>query len=156
MKPDEFVDSNQPDTDQILHYLTSAARSIVKGVDTMYSPEGKQTITHIYNWLRSDLMAGNFKEFEKGYDEALRKYPDEASELYDTMYEHAGLGMDGTYEEFMAKCTDTGMAEGIGSTIKRGIKNIKRGMQGWGQLADVPDDDPRLLPGAKDSPRQLV
>lgn len=111
MKPDEFVDSNQPNTDQILHYLTSAARSIVKGVDTGYSPEGKRIITHIYNWLRSDLMDGNFKEFEKGYDEALRKYPDEASELYDTMYEHAGLGMDGTYEQFMAKCTDNGVNE---------------------------------------------
>lgn len=146
----------QPDTDQILHYLTSAARSIVKDIDNGYSPEGKRTITHIYNWLRGDLMAGNLAEYEKSYDDALRKYPDEASELYDVMYEHAGLGMEGTYEEFMAKCTDNGMAEGIGSTIKRGIKNIKRGMQGWGQLNDIPDDDPRLLPGAKDSPRQLV
>ena len=140
----------QPDTDQILHYLTSAARSIVKDIDNGYSPEGKRTITHIYNWLRGDLMAGNLAEYEKSYDDALRKYPDEASELYDVMYEHAGLGMEGTYEEFMAKCTDNGMAEGIGSTIKRGIKNIKRGMQGWGQLNDIPDDDPRLLPNTPD------
>lgn len=49
-----------------------------------------------------------------------------------------------------------GVEEGIGDTIKRGVKSVKRGMQGWGQLNDVPDDDPRLLPGAKDTPRQLV
>ena len=46
--------------------------------------------------------------------------------------------------------------EGISDTIKRGVKSVKRGMQGWGELNDIPDDDPRLLPGAKDTPRQLV
>lgn len=48
------------------------------------------------------------------------------------------------------------LGEGLGDTIKRGVKSFKRGMQGWGHLNDIPDDDPRLLPGAKDSPRQLV
>ena len=138
MKPDEFVDSNQPDTDQILYYLTSAARSMLKDVDSMYGPDAKQEITHIYNWLRGDLKEGNFKEFEKTYDMALRKYPDAASELYDAMYEHAGVGMHGTYEEFMAKCTDNGMAEGIGDSIKRGLKSVKRGMQGWGGVQGKP------------------
>ena len=112
MKPDEFI-ANQPNTDQILYYLTSAARSMLKDVDSMYGPEAKQDISYIYNWLRGDLKEGNFKEFEESYDTALRKYPDAASELYDVMYEHAGLGMDGTYEQFMAKCTDNGVSEGL-------------------------------------------
>lgn len=54
------------------------------------------------------------------------------------------------------KSATEGVAEGIGDTIKRGVKSVKRGIQGWGQLNDIPDDDPRLLPGAKDTPRQLV
>ena len=54
------------------------------------------------------------------------------------------------------KGVNGGVEEGIGDTIKRGVKSVKRGMQGWGQLNDIPDDDPRLLPGAKDTPRQLV
>lgn len=131
----------QPDTDQILHYLTSAARSIVKGVDTGYSAEGKRTITHIYNWLRSDLMDGNLAEYESSYDYCLQKYPDEACELYDTMYEIAGLGIHGTYEEFMAKCTESVVGEGFGDTIKRGIKSVKRGMQGWGN--NMPGGGPK-------------
>jgi hypothetical protein len=49
-----------------------------------------------------------------------------------------------------------GVEEGISDTIKKGVKSVKRGWQGWGHLNDIPDDDPRLLPGAKDTPRQLV
>ncbi len=132
----------QPDTDQILHYLTSAARSIVKDIDNGYSPEGKRTITHIYNWLRGDLMAGNLAEYEKSYDDALRKYPDEASELYDVMYEHAGLGMEGTYEEFMAKCSERQVNEfgrpGLEQTSSRepqvGETCLVRGFKGKAKL----------------------
>jgi hypothetical protein len=150
-----FGETSGPDTDSILEYLTSAYRMLAGS--GLFSSDGESELKAIYEMLRSPLMEGDFSKFDEMYDYMSGRYPDIFDELVGQMYLEAGLGDHGTYEQFMAKVGGgAGLGEGIGDTIKRGVKNIKRGMQGWGQLNDVPDDDPRLLPGAKDTPHQMV
>lgn len=100
---DEDQSEGNPDTDQILYYLTSGYRELLKYRDQYMSFD---TIENIYNYLRDDLKQGNYEEFDKTYNRVLMKYPDAATELFDAMFEAAGLGDEATIEEFMAKCND--------------------------------------------------
>lgn len=101
--------NGQPNTDQILEYLTDAYL-LLRDNKNMYSEEGFYTITRIYDGLRHDLKNGDYDGFSNTYEEYLSKYPDAAGELIDTMFEEAGLPHDGTIEQFLEKCS--GMQEG--------------------------------------------
>ena len=199
--------AGEPSVDDILYYLTSGYRTLQKYAD---SYQDFSTITRIYDGLRMDLKEGNYIAFSRSYEEYLSKYPDAAGELYDAMFEAAGLPADeGTIEEFLQKCSgvmeginetyviirtdsegkkdvfaggfDTyekaqkelddclahplhtkhkqkfeikrkgqqGVKEGIGDTIKRGVKQVQRGMQGWGNQGMKNMTD-------KETPRDLV
>ena len=101
-----------PDVDQILEYLTSAYLNIHTHGNDWYSGEGMSTVTRIYNSLRDDLKAGDYNAFSDTYERALMKYPDASVELFDAMFEEAGLEYDATIEEFLAKCSEHAIDEG--------------------------------------------
>ena len=68
-----------------------------------------------------DLKGGNCIAFSQSYNNYLERYPDAASELYDAMFEAAGLPADeGTIEEFLQKCS--GVTEGL--TIREAAKSV--------------------------------
>ena len=107
--------AGEPSVDDILYYLTSGYRTLQKYAD---SYQDFSVITRIYDGLRMDLKEGNYAAFSRSYEEYLSKYPDAASELYDAMFEAAGLPPDeGTIEEFLQKCSDVteSMMEGARS-----------------------------------------
>lgn len=115
-----------PNTDQILYALTDAARHIANS--DAYGTDGKRTISALYDLMRTPLKAGDLAGFEKAYDYCLRKYPDEASELIDTMYQSAKLGDQGTYEEFMTKMHE-------GKKVDRMVGHVKSSEQKLGKSA---------------------
>ena len=115
-----------PNTDQILYALTDAARHIANS--DAYGTDGKRTISALYDLMRTPLKAGDLAGFEKAYDYCLRKYPDEASELIDTMYQSAKLGDQGTYEEFMAKMHE-------GAKVDRMVGHVKSSEKKLGKSA---------------------
>jgi tetratricopeptide (TPR) repeat protein len=142
MRPDDVAKSpvtesaGEPSVDDILYYLTSAYRNLQKYAD---SYQDFSDITRIYENLRYDLKAGDYAAFQKTYEDSLSRYPDAAVELFDAMFVEAGLPEEqGTIEQFIEKCSATN--EGIGDTIKRGVKQVKRGMQGWGGVQGKPGD----------------
>ena len=107
-----MYESSEESVDQILEYLTSAYRSLQKYRDQY---QDFSVITRIYEGLRLDLKEDNLKEFHRTYEMYLSKYPDAAGELYDAMFEAAGLGPNATIEEFLDKCRP--VSEGIKSKI---------------------------------------
>jgi len=95
--------AKDPDTDQILYYLTNAIQS-VKRKQSAYSNELYVEMVNIHNSLRRSLMKGNLDEFVDDYHYALEKQPDAATELYGEMFIDAGLSDQATIEEFLEKC----------------------------------------------------
>ena len=158
-------EAGEPNVDDILYYLTSAYRHLQQNADFY---QDFSVITHVYEVLRYDLKAGDYAAFQRTYENCLAKYPDASVELFDAMFVEAGLPEEqGTIEQFLEKCSgmqegyddeehpirDDGnegrpgkarypgtATEGIGDTIKRGVKNIKRGMQGWGGVQSKPSE----------------
>lgn len=101
--------AGEPNVDDILYYLTSGYRTLQKYPD---SYQDFSVITRIYDSLCMDLKGGNYIAFSQSYNNYLERYPDAAAELYDAMFEAAGLPADeGTIEEFMQKCS--GVTEGV-------------------------------------------
>ena len=126
-KVDRMMENKStPNTDQILYALTDAARHIANS--DAYGTDGKRTISALYDLMRTPLKAGDLAGFEKAYDYCLRKYPDEASELIDTMYQSAKLGDQGTYEEFMTKMHE-------GKKVDRMVGHVKSSEQKLGKSA---------------------
>jgi hypothetical protein len=87
--------------DNILGYLTRAHRTLTRS--DMYEPDQKQVLDMIYNSWRTDLMHGDLEAWHKSYEYYGAKHTDAFDELVGTMYEEAGLGMHGTYEQFADK-----------------------------------------------------
>ena len=121
-----------PNTDQILYALTDAARHIANS--DAYGTDGKRTISALYDMMRTPLKAGDLAGFEKAYEYCLRKYPDEASELIDTMYQAAKLGDQGTYEEFMSKMHEGAdmklwvrEAQSLGGALNNALSKVEPG-----------------------------
>ena len=101
--------SRTPDTDQILQHLTSGFRTLERHKDWY---NDFSVITKIYSYLRSSLMKGDYEDFSNCYEDVLAKYPDAASELIEAMFESAGLDDRATIEDFFAKISEQGVAEG--------------------------------------------
>jgi len=100
----------EPNTDDILYYLTSAHRHLQQYAD---SYQDFSSITRVYNNLRHDLKAGDYAGFQRAYDESMVKYPDASVELIDAMFVEAGLPEEqGTYEQFIAKCCGVSESHG--------------------------------------------
>lgn len=97
----------EPNTDQILEYLTSGYL-MLRDNRNMFTEEGFATIERIYNGLRYDLKDGNYAGFMRSYSEYMGKYPDASVELIDAMFEAAGLESEkGTIEQFLALCSES-------------------------------------------------
>jgi hypothetical protein len=149
-------DSATPSVDQVLEYLTSGFL-VLKDNRNMYSEEGFATVERIYNYLRMDLLDDNFAGFSKSYSEYLAKYPDAAGELYDAMFQAAGLPDDGTYEQFMSKCMESAAkskpvaesasagATGAGA-IATGVAGAATGKPGTGKPKKVGNLNKRTNP----------
>lgn len=100
--------------DSVLEHLTGGFLTMRKHREA-YGVDGWERITRIYNTLRSCLKDNNFASFEDAYNELLGKYPDATTELIDSMFEDAGLGDHGTYDQFMGKVKGLSESE---NTIK--------------------------------------
>ena len=106
-----------PSVDEILYHLTRAYRSLQKRNDFY---QDFSIITHIYETLRSYLKDGDLEGFHSSYERMLSRYPDASVELFDAMFQSAGLPSDtGTIEQFLDKCSQQGVEEGLGKDIKR-------------------------------------
>jgi len=86
--------------DNILEHLNDALRSLTS--TDAYSPEAKEQFGTFHSLLRSALMKDNMEEFHEWWDYLLGKYPDGFSEFADAAFESAGLGHEGTIEDFLA------------------------------------------------------
>lgn len=103
--------NGEPDTDCILTYLTSAWNMISRNMRDAVSPEGLKTISFIYEHLREPLMKGDLAGFEKAWEYCGAHHVDAADFFMDEVFVKAGLGDNGTYEEFMDKCKDSALEE---------------------------------------------
>lgn len=87
--------------DSILEYLTSAHRFITRS--DFYDTSFKEVVDLIYNTWRDYLKAGDLKGWEKSYEYYSGKQVDVFDELVDSMFFKAGLGDEGTYDQFCVK-----------------------------------------------------
>lgn len=112
--------AGEPNTDQILEYLTSGYL-MLRDNRNMFTEEGFATIERIYNGLRYDLKDGNYAGFMRSYGEYMSKYPDASVELIDAMFEAAGLESEkGTIEQFLALCSESVAARPVTESASAG------------------------------------
>jgi hypothetical protein len=87
--------------DSILMHLTNAHRDLTRS--DMFSAQGKHTLDMIYNSWRHDLRAGHLEAWHESYKHYSAHHTDAFDELVGAMFNSAGLGDHGTYNQFAEK-----------------------------------------------------
>lgn len=115
-----------PDTDCILHHLTSAWTTISQNMRDSVSSDGLRTIEFIYHHLREPLMKGDLAGFEKAWEYCGAQHVDAFDFFVDEVFAKAGLGDHGTYEQFVDSCKESSLEEKAPPGEEKLVKSLKK------------------------------
>lgn len=87
--------------DEILSHLSAAHNKIMKS--DAYTADGKKDVNRIHDSIRRSLLNLDIEEFKKRWEHYASNNPDAFDEYAGEAFEHAGLGPNGTFREFMNK-----------------------------------------------------
>ncbi|HET8688626.1 MAG TPA: hypothetical protein VFM18_18585 [Methanosarcina sp.] len=97
---------NEGQVDTILEYLNTAYQTLKQHIDS-YPEEYAENFETFYSLLRGYLMKDDMDRFLWYWEYLLGKYPDAFGIFAEALFEAAGIGAHGSFDEFLKLTSDS-------------------------------------------------